>query len=230
MPADTPRFYGVFSPCFTCIKETHGAVKICRALAARGVAMLRFDTTGIGQSEGAMRDTTFTMRVQDIISAANALTAAHEAPRLLIGHSISGPAAISASLQLPSIEVVATVGSPKEPQTMISKFKAANQLAIDGDTVTFDILGRPAVFSKVFLDDIETQDVAADTAALTTTLLSFHAPEDGIVAYANMDQIVARAVKAKYSEAVPLPAGATHLFEKHSEDADFVAEKLLQFL
>ncbi len=229
MPDGEPKMFGVFAPCFTCAKESNGAIKVSRALAERGIAMLRFDTTGVGQSEGALRDTNFTTRIEDIIAACKALAAEYGAPRLLIGHSISGPAAISAAVSLPTIEVVATIGSPKDPQTMVQKFEKHNDITYNGDTVSLDILGFPKVFNRSFVDDMNAQDLVRDSAKITGTLVSFHAPNDRIVEFSNMQEIYNRAVNAKHRETVTLSDESTHLFEGKTQDGAFIAEKLLKF-
>jgi pimeloyl-ACP methyl ester carboxylesterase len=229
MPDIAPVAYGVFAPCFTCVKETHGAVKISRALAERGVAMLRFDTAGVGASEGTLSKTNFSSRIDDIVSACRAFGERYASPSLLVGHSISGPAAISAAVQLPDIRVVATVGSPKDPQTMLDKFEERGQMTVT-DIVTIDVLGRALVFDRLFIDDLRGQDLVRDSAAFTGALLAFHAPNDAIVGMENMQGIYDRAVNATHREMVRLGDDSTHLFEKHNEDAAFIADKLLQFL
>lgn len=226
----TPAFYGVFAPCFTCVKETHGALKISRALAARGGAILRFDTTGVGQSQGTLAHTNFTTRVEDIIAACRALTRTYQAPRLLIGHSISGPAAISAARQIPSLDVVATVCSPQGPQTMLEKFAQFNQMALTDTQVELDVLGRKTVFNRSFIDDLQAQDLEKDTREFDKTLLVFHAPHDNIVDFSNMQAIYDRATHARHREMLPMDENSTHLFETRNGDENFVAENLLKFL
>lgn len=223
-PEENPAFYGVFAPCFTCPKESHGAGKICRALAERGIAMLRFDMTGLGASEGDFAETNFTTRIQDIQAACRALEEAHAAPALLIGHSISGTAALSAARELPSVRLLATVGSPRDPTAVIDKFRRGGLMVLTEDAVELDVLGRKTMFRRSFLDDMLAQNVAADTAALACKLLVFHAPHDDIVSFDNAQEIYDRANGEK--EFISLDPAATHLFEKRKEDAVFIAETI----
>lgn len=231
-PAEgAPLFYGVFAPCFTCVKDAHGAAKICRAMAEAGAAMLRFDMTGLGQSEGDFAHTTFTTRIADIVAAARALEAQYEPPRLLVGHSISGTAALSAVHQLPSVEVLATVGSPHDAVSSIDKYFRQGLIsgdAADNDMIMIDVLGRPTPFHKSFVDDMRAQDVAADTARVTQDLLVFHAPNDAVVEAADARMIYDRAAAARRREIVWLDEDATHLFENRKEDAQAVADRLMR--
>lgn len=224
LPAESaPRAFGVFGPCFTCPKESHGAAKICRALAERGVAMLRFDPAGTGMSKGDPSEATFTDRIGDMVAAARALEQLHQAPRLLMGHSISGTAALSAAKHVPTAEIVATVGSPADTQTVIEKFRKGGHLKELGEMVELSVLGRPHAFKKEFVDDMLEQTTAEDTAALKAKLLVFHAPHDNIVLYRNAEIIASR---AKNAELITLDEAATHLFEKRDDDAVFIAENI----
>ena len=227
MPGEPPLFYGVFAPCFTCTKESHGSAKICRALAEDGAAMLRFDMTGLGESEGRFADTNFSTRVLDIVAACRSLEAEHAAPKLLVGHSISGTACIPAMRQLPSVQAVATIGAPRDPSYVIAKFRRNNDLVTKGDAIEVTVAGRKLAFRKSFVDDMESQDVPAETAKLDRRLFVFHAPHDAIVSFENAEAIYARAACDR--ELVTLDDQATHLFENRQEDAVFVAETLMQW-
>lgn len=228
MPEGAPRFYGVFAPCFTCVKESHGAAKICRALAERGVAILRFDMTGLGESKGDFAETHFSSRVSDIISTCRALQESYAAPTLLIGHSISGTAALSAINQLPQIKMLVTVGSPKDPKAVIEKFQRLGHINITGDQIELNVMGRIVPFKKTFLDDMLAHDVAADTAHITKKLLIFHAPNDDIVSVSQAQEIFDRATSAQEKQLILMDSAATHLFEKRNDDAVFMAEKILE--
>lgn len=216
MPEDAWA-YGVFAPCFTCTKESHGAYKICRALANKGIAMLRFDMTGLGQSEGDFAQTNFTTRIADIVAAAGAQT---ETPVLLVGHSISGVACIAAALQLPSVKLVATVGSPADPRHVVEKLTELGRITITGDKAEMLIAGRTVVADKSFIDDARTNDMTERTAA-SGKLLIFHAPNDNIVGFGNAEKIQARA--GKNAEIIPLGESTSHLLERGTEDANLIA-------
>ena len=111
-PAGAVAAYALFAHCFTCSKDTVAAPKTAQALAALGVATLRFDFTGLGGSGGDFANTNFSSNVDDLVAAARYLAASHEAPRLLIGHSLGGAAVLAAAERIPSVEAVVTIGAP----------------------------------------------------------------------------------------------------------------------
>lgn len=226
-PAAAPLFYGIFGPCFTCPKETHAAAKVCRALAEDGVAMLRFDVTGVGGSEGRAVDTNFTTRLGDMRAAYDFLAAEYAAPKILIGHSISGTAALSAVQQMPAVGLVATIGSPADPAAIIAKFRRNGDIEETAAGATINVLGTPHHFGAHFVPDMLSQRVAEDTAALKQKLMVFHAPHDRIVSYDNAETIVARAAKEAEAELIRLDDDATHLFENRADDALLVAETIM---
>lgn len=223
-PEGAPDIYGVFGPCFTCPKESHGAAKICRALAERNIAMLRFDTTGVGGSEGDATAGNFTSRIADIIAACAFVAAEFAPPRLLVGHSMSGTAALSAVKSIPSIEVVATAGSPADPAHTIAKFRQQNGITPRADgLIDIMVINRNIPFRPGFIDDMLAQQVPADTAAIRQKVFAFHAPNDGIVDFREAEQI---ARTAPNGTLVRLADEATHLFENRADDAEFVAQTL----
>lgn len=228
LPDGPAKFFGVFGPCFTCPKEQHAAAKVCRHLAENGVGMLRFDMTGQGESQGSFVDTNFTSRVRDLMSACAYIRSDYGAPKLLVGHSISGTAALSAAQALPEIMAVATIGSPHSPSAIIDKFERQNLITDKGNgMIEINVLGRPVTFKKEFIDDMRGQNVPGDTAKLDKKLFVFHAPNDDIVNFAEARMIYDAATCDK--DLIPLDAGATHLFENRADDAQFVANTLLKW-
>ena len=227
MPDGEPEFYGVFAPCFTCPKESHAAAKVCRRMADNGVAMLRIDVTGTGESEGVFAETNFSTRILDLIAACTAVGRDYAPPRLLVGHSISGTAAISAMKALPDLQALATIGSPRDPSYVIDKFKRQNLITYRGDLVDIMVIGRRVTFKKEFLDDMTSQSVAGDLARLDRKLFVFHAPHDSIVSFDDARALYDGAGGDR--ELVPLAEAATHLFENRKEDAEFVADTLLDW-
>lgn len=224
LPEEKPFFYGIFAPCFTCTKESHAAHKICRALAERHIGMLRFDPTGTGHSEGDSSAENFSTRILDIIAASEALAAEYEAPKFLMGHSISGTAALAATSYLPSLQIVATLGSPRDPRHIIDKLRKNKQIEIKGDIAELTIGGVKNIFRTSFVDDMLSHDIVAETAGYTKKLFIFHAPNDDVVGFDNARIIYDYAACDK--ELVPLKDTATHLLERSSEDAVFIANKI----
>lgn len=219
-----PLLHGIFAPCFTCTKESHGAHKICRALAERGIAMLRFDHTGLGGSDGAFADTTFSTRISDIIAASGALAQEGTAPKLLVGHSISGTAALAAASRISSLQAVATVGAPADPRHVIEGLRHRQALSFKGDIAEMLIAGRIFSVRRAMADDMESYDMSAAMAALDKKLFIFHAPQDDIVSFRAAETIRIRA--PGNAEIVTLSATATHLMERGHDDAAAVADTL----
>jgi putative redox protein len=224
LPESEPLFYGVFAPCFTCTKESHAAHKVCRALSEQGVAMLRFDMTGLGESAGDFAETNFSTRILDITAACHALAAEHQPPKLLIGHSISGTAALAAAKQLPLLQALATLGAPRDPAYIIDKFRHNDQIVAKGDMVELTVAGRKIPVRKTFVDDMLSHDVAAATAEYDRKLFIFHAPQDATVSFENARILFDRATCDK--ELLPLGGSATHLLEQGNEDASYIAETI----
>jgi alpha/beta superfamily hydrolase len=228
MPQGEPLFFGIFAPCFTCTKESHAAHKICRALSRCGIAMLRFDMTGLGESEGSFADTNFSTRTLDIVAAGKALAEIHQAPKLLIGHSISGTAALAAAAHLPSLQALATLGAPADPAHVIAELRRHNLIIIKDDTAEMTIAGRKITVKRQMADNMESSSVEKETATVMTAennkLFIFHAPHDEIVSFRNAQVISDRALGNK--EIIPLGESATHLLERGHDDADLISEAL----
>lgn len=230
-PVATPRHWALFGPCFTCVKESHAASKISRALAERGIGVLRFDTTGFGESEGDGAATGLSSRIGDWQAAAKHLAENFAPPRLLVGHSMSGTAALSAYKHIPSVDTIVTVGSPRDSQTTIKRFTRDGLMTTDATgSTTINVLGRPYTFSAGFAEDMLAGTGEADTAAFTGTLMAAHARTDDIVEFTEAEAIVARAVNAARAEVLELPPDAGHLFLKGTSAADMLADRITTLL
>ena len=221
MPAGVPRAYAVFAHCFTCSKDSKGAAYIAQALAARGIAVLRFDFTGLGQSGGDFAQSSFSSNVDDIGCAAKFLRENHEAPAILIGHSLGGAAILAAASDIPEARAVATIGAPFEPRHV--EHLITNKAELDTkDEATVDIGGRPFKISRQFLEDLERHDPAKNIGALRKALVILHSPQDTIVPIDNASKIF---VAAKHPKSFVSLDRIDHLIT-NQEDAAYVAEVL----
>jgi uncharacterized OsmC-like protein/alpha/beta superfamily hydrolase len=182
MPAGgRPSAYALFAHCFTCSKETRAMVRIARALSAEGIAVLRFDFTGLGQSEGEFGRTTFSSNVDDLVAAARFLHERGTAPQLLVGHSLGGAAAIRAAERIESVRAVATLGAPSDPwhasrlfAESISEIEAAGEATV--------VIGeRPFRVRRELLDDLRAARLDDALARLGRALLVMHSPHDATV-------------------------------------------------
>lgn len=178
-----PRATAIFAHCFTCSKDSHAARRVSMALAAQGIATMRFDFTGLGSSAGSFAESHFSANVGDLVAAADALGGAVAAPSLLIGHSLGGAAVIAAAASLPSVRAVVTIGAPFDTGHALHQLKGG-ETAADGP-VEVSIGGRPFTVDQRFLDDLRSQDQASRLASLGRALLVMHSVTDSIVGIEN---------------------------------------------
>ena len=221
-PGGRPRAYALFAHCFTCTKDVFAAQRIAAALAEQGVAVLRFDFTGLGHSEGEFANTDFTSNVGDLVAAAEYLGRDHAAPQLLIGHSLGGAAVIAAARRIPSAYAVATIGAPADPEHVSHLFAhKTEEIAAEG-AAEVELAGRRFTISRQFLDDIASQTLHDDLAHLKKALMVFHAPRDGVVGIDNASSIF---MAAKHPKSFVSLDDADHLLSRKS-DALYVARTL----
>lgn len=222
LPDGKPRAYALFAHCFTCTKDIHAATHICTELAENGLAVLRFDFTGLGHSEGDFANTNFSSNIEDLYAAALWLKQAHEPPKLLIGHSLGGAAVLAVARRLKDVKAVATIAAPADPAHIVRLFTSArSEIETRGDAEVY-LAGRPFHIQKQFLDDIAGHKLAEDIAQLGSALMVFHAPGDELVGIENAGKIFAA---AKHPKSFISLAGADHLLRR-DEDARYVAQVL----
>src|SRR3954452_22415122 len=154
LPDGEPTAFALFAHCFTCGKDTLAAKRISVALAAKGIAVLRFDFTGLGSSEGDFANSTFSSNVADLVRAADHLRATHKAPTLLIGHSLGGAAILAAAGQIPEAKAVATIAAPSDPAHVTHLFGDRIADIRAQGKVEVRLAGRPFQISQEFLDDV----------------------------------------------------------------------------
>jgi uncharacterized OsmC-like protein/fermentation-respiration switch protein FrsA (DUF1100 family) len=220
-PAGEPRAYAVFAHCFTCSKDSKGAAFISQALAARGIAVLRFDFTGLGTSGGDFSESNFSSNIDDVVCAARYLEEHHSAPQILIGHSLGGAAVLAAAAQVPQARAVATLGAPYDPRHIEQLLTNKDELLENGEAIV-DIGGRPFRVRRQFIEDLARHDPAATIGALRKALLVMHAPQDRIVPIENATKIF---VAAKHPKSFVSLDSADHLITK-ADDAAYAAEVL----
>lgn len=180
-PTSAPLAYALFAHCFTCSKNLKAASHLSRALTDAGIAVLRFDFTGLGQSEGEFADTSFSSNVSDLIAASRFLERDHQAPRILVGHSLGGTAVLQAADDIPSAVAVATIGSPASPVHVANMFAASRaELEARGEAEV-QLGGRPFRVKSSFLDDLDNHPMPDSVASLRKALLLLHAPLDDVV-------------------------------------------------
>ncbi len=191
LPLDEkPTAFAIFAHCFTCTKNFNAVVNIDRALSMNGIAVLRFDFTGLGESEGDFSETNFSTNVADLIAASDFLKEAYEAPRLLIGHSLGGAAVIQAAGKIPSAEAVSTIAAPAQLHGLFPFVDGPRleELEKDGETA-INISGRDFKIKKQFVEDLRQNRMDEAIRNLRRPLLIFHSPMDQIVSIDNAAKI-----------------------------------------
>ena len=220
LPVGVPRAFALFAHCFTCGKDIAAASRISRGLVDAGIAVLRFDFTGLGSSEGEFANTNFTSNVADLVAAAGALVDRHEAPALLIGHSLGGAAVLAAAPQIPSVRGVVTLAAPSEPAHVAGVFSpdSIEEIERDGEAEV-QLAGRPFRIRQQFLEDISQTRIDEAVAGLDAALLVLHSPIDELVGVDHARRIYEQARHPKSFVSID---GANHLLTDRS-DAGWVA-------
>lgn len=217
-PETTPAGWAIFAHCFTCGKDNIAATRITRALAQKGIGVLRFDFAGLGASGGQFAD--FAADVRDLITAAEAMAAEGKAPSLLIGHSMGGAAVLAAAGELPAVKAVATIGAPGHLRHVLHQFGPEQIEKIEREQqADVHLAGRPFSVGLGFLEQLRQFDLPGCIAELGRPLLVLHAPRDETVGIENAQQIFGA---AKHPKSFISLDDADHLLTRRS-DADFAA-------
>ena len=218
-PEGPVHAYALFAHCFTCGKDGLAAKRIAVALAAKGIAVLRFDFTGLGSSEGDFANSTFSSNVADLVRAADHLRQTYKAPALLIGHSLGGAAVLAAAGQIPDAKAVVTIGAPSDPTHVTGQFADSIEKIRNEGQAEVSLAGRPFTIKRAFLDDIAEHSLMDHITRLHKALLVMHAPTDDTVGIDNASKIF---LAAKHPKSFISLSGADHLLRKPS-DAIYVA-------
>ncbi len=216
-PIGAPSAYALFAHCFTCSKDSKAAAYISSSLAAAGIAVLRFDFTGLGGSEGDFSNTGFSSNVEDLVAAADFLRAEYHAPALLVGHSLGGAAVLAAAAHIPEATAIATVNAPADPAHVIGNFGSSLQEIESMGEATVKLGGRPFKIRKSFIDDARSQRLQEILPKLRRALLVLHSPRDKIVDISNAEKIF---VPAKHPKSFISLDDADHLLSRR-EDARY---------
>ncbi len=221
-PEGAPAGFALFAHCFTCSKDLKAAGWISHALVARGIAVLRFDFTGIGESEGDFAETGFSSNLEDLVAAADFLRREREAPRLLVGHSLGGCAVLAAAERIPEALAVATIGAPSDTGHLKQALvRLAPDLEARGEA-KIHLGGRPFRVRRELLDDLAAEHLAGVLERLHRPLLIFHSPVDNVV---GLDHARRLFEMARHPKSFISLDGADHLLSRE-RDARYAGEML----
>jgi putative redox protein len=220
LPSGPVRAYALFAHCFTCSKDSVAAHRIAAKLASLGIAVLRFDFTGLGSSEGEFSNTTFSSNVEDLVRAANYLREHHAAPSLLIGHSLGGAAVLAGAHRIPEAKAVMTIGAPSDVAHVLRHFGGRLQEIEQHGAAEVTLAGRTFTITRQFVDDTKAQPLTARIADLRKALLVMHAPIDQTVGIESASAIFAA---AKHPKGFISLDSADHLLSKPA-DAAYAAD------
>ncbi len=218
-----PHATALFAHCFTCSKDLRAVREIARRLSETGIGVLSVDFTGLGASEGAFEDTSFSTSVSDLVCAADWLAREHDAPQLVVGHSLGGAAALVAAARLPSVRAVATIAAPCDPGHVRGLLAESEDEIEHAGRATVDIGGRPFTIRREFLDDLDSHDqMRQRVAALGRALIVLHSPTDQTV---GIEQARHLFEAARHPKSFVSLDGADHLLSRPA-DARYVADVL----
>ena len=217
-PESGVRCYALFAHCFTCGKDVAAASRISRALTREGIAVLRFDFTGLGNSDGDFANTNFSSNLQDLLAASDFLRREYEAPSLLIGHSLGGAAVLAMAADVPEVKAVVTIGSPYRAEHVVHNFAASLDDIRERGEAEVALAGRKFNIRKQFIDDLENHETN-DVGTLRKALLVMHSPVDETVNISEAEKIY---IAAKHPKSFVSLDDADHLLTRKA-DSEYVA-------
>ncbi|MBO9491300.1 OsmC family protein [Endozoicomonas sp. G2_1] len=220
LPVGKPAAYALFAHCFTCSKDIPAARRIAQRLAALGIAVLRFDFTGLGHSSGEFANTSFSSNIEDLLLAANYLRDNYQAPELSIGHSLGGAAILAAAGQVPEAKAVISIGAPADPQHVAHNFGQHLDSIESHGQADVQLGGRTFTIKRQFIDDISQVSLEQHIASLKKALLVLHAPLDETVEIDNAARIFQM---AKHPKSFITLDNADHLLTE-ARDAEYAAD------
>ncbi|KGF68222.1 osmotically inducible protein C [Hoeflea sp. BAL378] len=219
LPAGAIRAWALFAHCFTCSKDTLAAKRISGELAREGIAVMRFDFTGLGSSDGDFASTNFSSNIEDLRAAADWLAEHYDAPEILVGHSLGGAAVLAIAGELASVRAVATIGAPSQASHVIGNFSEhVDEIKARGEAEV-DLGGRPFTIKRQFVEDVNAIGLAERIGSMKKALLVLHAPRDEVVGIDNASAIF---TAARHPKSFVSLDGADHLLTEEA-DANYVA-------
>lgn len=218
-PAGPVRAMALFAHCFTCSKDILAAKRIASELARMGIAVLRFDFTGLGSSKGEFSHTNFSSNVEDLVIAADYLRDNHQAPDLLIGHSLGGAAVLAVAARIPEVRGVVTIGAPADTEHVLHNFSASLAAIETEGAAEVSLGGRPFTIERQFVEDVKSGVLVDRIASLKKPLLILHSPIDQTVGIENAGKIFAA---ARHPKSFVSLDRADHLLTRN-EDAAYAA-------
>ena len=218
-PSGEARAFVLFAHCFTCSKDLRGLRSLSRALVAEGFALLRFDFTGLGESEGEFADSNFSSNLDDLVAAADYLRRDHRAPAVLVGHSLGGAAVLAAAGRIPEVRAVATIGAPSDTRHLSATLLAGAPELRGAAEAEVTLAGRPFTIKRQLLDDLDQHRLTEAVSSLRRPLLIFHSPLDEVV---DVDHAKRIYLAAKHPKSFVSLDRADHLLMADPLDAEYV--------
>ncbi|ADM09812.1 hypothetical protein PB2503_08784 [Parvularcula bermudensis HTCC2503] len=216
LPAGTIEGFALFAHCFTCSKDIFAARNIAQALTAQGIGVMRFDFTGLGESEGEFGRTSFSLNLDDLTRAADFLREAYQAPSLLIGHSLGGAAVLAVRPRIPEVKAVVTINAPASVEHVAGHFGDKLATIIAEGQADVSLADRVFTIEKQFVDDLGRHDIPAAAAALDAALLVMHSPIDQVVGIDNATDLF---IAAKHPKSFVSLDQADHLLSQKADSA-----------
>ena len=220
MPEQEPLAYALFAHCFTCSKDIAVTSRITRTLSEKGIAVLRFDFTGLGNSDGDFANTSFSSNLQDLVAAAEYLEKQYQPPSMLIGHSLGGAAVLAAAGDISSSKAIVTIAAPATADHVAHLFDHKKEEILSNEQACVNLAGRQFTIKKQFIEDLADHNTAEHIANLGKALLIFHSPVDETV---SIDEAAKVYQAAKHPKSFISLDKADHLLSRR-EDSEYVAE------
>lgn len=218
---EEPKAFALYAHCFTCGKDLAATNRLVRALNLEGVAVFRFDFTGVGLSAGDFANTNFSTNVEDLVNAADYMRENYAAPRLMFGHSFGGTATLVAAHQVPECTAVATLGSPADTHHIQKQFAEHVDTIMAQGEAQVSLAGRPFRIKKQFIEDVTSQEIEPYVHRLGRALLVMHSPVDETVNVSNAERIYKAALHPKSFVSLDY---ADHLLLKNPADSAYAAK------